>query len=78
MDNITHDFLKELYTTDADTVRAVLDSLTREQESNAALYQDELGEPTTAGIILHEITEMLFVHGVWKRDAKAMQERGII
>lgn len=78
MDNITHDFLKELYTTDADTVRAVLDSLTREQESNAALYQDELGEPTTAGIILHEITEMLFVHGVWKRDAKTMQERGII
>lgn len=78
MDNITHDFLKELYTTDADTVRAVFDRLCREKESNAALYQDEQGEPTTAGIILHEITEMLFVHGVWKRDAKAMQERGIL
>ena len=78
MDNITQDFLKELYTADADAVRAVFDRLRREKESNAALYQNEQGEPTTAGIILHEITEMLFVHGVWKRDAKAMMERGII
>lgn len=78
MDNITHDFLKDLYTTDADTVRIVFDRLCREKESNAALYQDEQGEATTAGMILHEVIEMLFVHGVWKRDAKAMQERGII
>lgn len=78
MDNITQDFLKELYTADADAARAVFDRLRSEQESNIALYQDKSGNPTTAGMILHEVIEMLFVHGVWKRDAKAMQERGIL
>lgn len=78
MDNITQDFLKELYTADADAVRTVFYRLRSEQESNIALYQDKSGNPTTAGMILHEVIEMLFVHGVWKRDAKAMQERGIL
>lgn len=68
IDNVTHDMLKDLYAADADTARTVLERLHCELKNNAALYEDENGDPTDAGMILFELMETVFVHGLWKRD----------
>ena len=68
IDNITNDLLKDLYNADSEDVQTVLDVLNYEKEQNSTIYENEDGTPTRAGIILFELQEMLFVHGLWKRD----------
>ena len=68
IDNITIDLLKDLYNADCEDVKIVLDVLNYEKEQNSTVYENEDGEPTTAGLLLFELQEMLFVHGLWKRD----------
>lgn len=76
MDNTIHDLLKELHETDAAAAQTVLARLHSEKQEHSALYEDEHGEPTAAGMILFGLIELVGVHGVWKRTPT--QERGTI
>lgn len=67
VDNTTHDLIKELHEADAAAAEIILARLHSEQQTNKALYEDEHGEPTAAGMILCGLIETVCVHGVFKR-----------